>query len=244
MYNDPRLKNTYHVWFSLYGFDSHPDEITKQLGTEPTEIKVKGEFRTVGKKKPVRMLNKENIWILDSGLPRKIPVEKQLENLLDNIRPYKQNFIKIVDKYSAELNCAVYYYEANPGINLDKKILKEITELNLPLGLDIYCLAGTILELEQPKVVTHLTRHLEGADFISKYDDIKHNELNTLVNSLKEIENASSNIVGRYMHDLIWNYKPEIKDLEQTLKNISGEIRRIFNEAEKSKLLSNLIKGK
>lgn len=140
MENDPRLKNRYYAWFLITDFESRPDEITKQLGLVPTKTRIKGEYRVVGKKKPHKLQNKESQWILDSELHNNIPIEKHLEHLLKKVRPYKQNFVNIAKKYSLKLNCAIYYYEANPGISLANNILKEIAELNISLYFDIYCL--------------------------------------------------------------------------------------------------------
>ncbi len=242
MFNDPRLKNRYHAYIIVSGFESHPDEITKQVRVEPTETRVKGEFRTIGKKKPHKMLNKRNSWILESRLPRTAPIEKQIEQLLDKIKPFKQSFIEISKKYSLELTCAIYYYEANPGINLKKSTLKEIGELNLGVGLDIYCLAGTQLELEQPKVVKHLTSHLAGVKFIEKYNDDKYDENTTLVNSLKKIEEACYDTQYQ-IHNLIWNYKPLDEDFEETFNMISGELKKIQQSIRESKYLKNSIEN-
>lgn len=140
MADDPRLKNKYYAWFLVKGCDETPDIITKQLGIEPTKTYVKGEYRTVGKKKPTKVINKENLWILDSDLPTDASLEKHIERLMKKIEPYKNNFSEIANRCLLELNFAIYYYEVNPGISLDKTILKEISSLGASLNFDIYCL--------------------------------------------------------------------------------------------------------
>jgi len=239
MYNDPRLKNEYHAWLLVRSFEFHPKEITKQLGLEPTDIKVKGEYRIVGKKKPHKMLNKENLWILDSELPRNIPIEKHLEHLVNKIKPYKQNFIKIANQYSLELTCAIYYYEANPGINLDKNILKELAELNIELGLDIYCLTGTVRQLEDIKDIKYLTEQLSKVEFISKYDKDNHKEAAVIVDSLAGIEDACDRIKGLHIPDLIWEMPLDEKDYKTRFNKITEDLRQINKYIKQSKYLQS-----
>ena len=142
MVDDPKLKNEYAAWFILLGFECSPDDITQKLGVEPTETRLKGEMREIGEGKHRREKeNIENAWILRSELPRNTPIEKHIENLLNKIAPHKQNFIDVAKSYVFQFNCAIYYYEANPGILLSPTILKKAGELNIPLSFDIYCLA-------------------------------------------------------------------------------------------------------
>jgi hypothetical protein len=239
MYNDPSLKNRYYVWFAIYDFDCHPDEITKEIGITPSEIRIKGEIRTSGKKK-YKLINKQNSWRIESDLPRNIPIEKHLENVLTKLRPHTQNIIKVTEKYYAEFGCASYYYEANPGIHIDHKLLKEITDLHAEIDLDMYCLTGTVQELAQPKVVKHLTNHLKDIKFLTQYSDKKHNEVETLIGGLKEIEEAAYKIEAN-MHDLIWNYKPSDKDFEPTFKSLGNNLQNIFKNIKKSQFLTKLV---
>lgn len=241
MYNDPALKNEYHVWILISNFECHPDEITTQLGIKPTDIKIKGEYRFVDKKKTHKMLNKESLWILDSELSRNIPIEKHLEHLLNKIKPYKQNFIKIANKYSLELTCAVYYYEANPGINLKKEILKEIAELNLELGFDIYCLEGTVKQLDDIKDINHLTEQLSKVEFISNYDKENHKEAKVLVQSLSDLENACYNFLSSHLPDLIWEGKFNDEEYKIRFTKIAEDLRRIKKYINQSKYLSKLV---
>ncbi len=60
MTDDPRSKNRYYAWILVSDFECHPDEITAQLGINPTKIKVKGEYKIVGKKNPKKILIKKN----------------------------------------------------------------------------------------------------------------------------------------------------------------------------------------
>ncbi len=240
MYHDPRLENKYHAWILIRGFDVHPKEITRQIGLEPTDIEIKGEYRFVGKKKPHKMLNKENHWVLDSGLSREVSIEKQLEHLLNKIKPYKKNFTEISKKYELQLNCAIYYYEANPGINLDNNILKEITELNVGLGLDIYCLAGTISQFEYADSEKKLIKQLSQKKFISLLNDEKHNEVQALAESLIEIDKARQDL-DMHLEDLV--VFDDLTDEEYKVKfdRVTEDLRRIKKYINQSKYLKSVV---
>ncbi len=242
MYNDPRLKNEYIAWFGLFGFECLPEKITEKLGIEPTETRRKDEYRTIGKGKHERKrINKENAWLLKSELSRSVPIEKHIEHLLNKIKPYKQNFIEIAKQYSFELTAAIYYYEVNPGINLESKILKEIAELNMELGLDIYCLAGTVRQLENKKDAKHLEEQLSGVEFLSKYNEENHTEAQVLVQSLADLEDACYNFLNFHLPDLIWEGKLNDEEYKIRFNKIAEDLERIKKHINQSKYLSSLI---
>jgi hypothetical protein len=238
MYHDPRLENRYHVWLLIADFECLPDEITQQVGLKPTKTRLKGEYRTVGKKKPVKLFNKENSWILEADLPSTVSVEEQIKEILKQLKPYAQNILSLSKKYSVELNCAIYYYEANPGINLDKNLLKEVSQLNLPLNFDVYCLAGTHSQFEYPEAEKELTKQFSKVAHISKFNSEKHDEAKLLASSLIKIDKAVHDL-EMYMDDVvIWD---GLTDEEHKIKfeKVNENLRSIVKEIRKSKYLSS-----
>lgn len=242
MYKDPRLKNEYKAWFILFGFEESPDEITKQLGVTPTETRIKGEYRNISKgKHEIKRLNKENAWLLKSELSNSVPIEKHLEHLINNIKPYKQNFIDVAKRYKLQFNCAMYYYEANPGISLESNIMKEISELNIPLYFDIYCMAGTFSQFEQTNAEGELTKQFSKVRIISELSDEEHNEVKKLSESLIKIDAAQSNLKIDMEDAIIWD---ELTDEEYQTKfaKIGKDLRGLIRSIKQSKLLSMLVK--
>ncbi len=130
-------KKENHVSFVICDFECLPEEITKQIGIEPTNTWLKDEVRVVGKGK-VRI--RQNTWNLKSELPLTDSVEKHLLHLLDKLAPHKKIINELGKKYYVEFSCGLYFYEVNPGIHLDNKVIKRIAELNVKLDLDMYCL--------------------------------------------------------------------------------------------------------
>lgn len=139
LYKSDIKKINVSLWIA--GFDSSPDEITKKLGIEPTETLIKGDYRFFGKGKHlIKKLNKQNAWILKSPLSQKVKPDRHLEHILNIIQSKKQRFIEIFNKYDSRISLAIYWDYCNPGITLDKKILKELAELNIEVGFDTYYL--------------------------------------------------------------------------------------------------------
>lgn len=129
-----------HIAFCIYEFEFSPDKVTELLQMTPTEVRVKGEYRTVGKLQ-LKIPNKENGWILKSNLLLTDSVESHLKHLLKKIKEHKQAVVGLTSNYYAEFACGLYFHEINPGIHLDCSLLREISDLNINLDLDMYCLS-------------------------------------------------------------------------------------------------------
>lgn len=239
MFEEFKEKTSNHVSFVIYDFECLPDEITKKLGIEPTETRIKGEIRIIGKKKiKIKRVNKENSWHLKSDLPLTAPVENHLVNLLKKLKPRKQKITEINQKYYAEFSCALYFREANPGIHIDEKLLKEIGKLNAKLDLDMYCL-GDDNELESTKAVNLLTKLLSKVKFISQHNTDTHNEPKVIVNSLKVLEDTFENF-NIHLWDLCWG---ELSDeqYKTRFEKIGEDLKKIIKAIKQSKFLNSLI---
>jgi hypothetical protein len=240
MYHDPRLENRYHAWLLIKDFECLPKEITKQIGLEPTITRIKGEYRTVGKKKRVRLLNKNNSWVLESDLPSATSLEEQIKYLLEKIEPYRESIISLSKKYTVEFNTAIYYYEANPGFKLDKALIKKINQLNMGIYFDIYCLAGALSQFEYPEAEEELTKQFSKVTQIVKFNQDKHNEAKILAKSLIGIDKSVHNL-EMYLEDLIWDDLSE-NLYKETFGRVNENLRNIAKNIENSKYLTSEVK--
>ncbi len=128
-----------YAWFAIYNFDCKPDEISEKLGIKSTETWLKGDNKPFGKGK-IRI--RENIWKLKSTVDVKEPIEKQLQELINILRPVKDIVKSFSKKYYTEFGCAIYLNDYNSGVHLDKVIITEITDLGAELDFDIYSLVN------------------------------------------------------------------------------------------------------
>lgn len=140
--SNPKQKTENQVKYAIYDFECSSEELTKQLGLEPTESHIKGEARLVGKIKH-KVISKENTWILKSSLSVNSSVEEHILHLLKIIEPFEESFTKIAEKYYTEFSCGIHFYEVNPGIHIDNAIVRRIARLNARIDLDMYCMGNS-----------------------------------------------------------------------------------------------------
>jgi hypothetical protein len=120
-------------------FPMSPQDLTKELGIEPTNSWRTGEIGTMSK-----LPMKNNGWELGSGLELSRDFESHLKALLDKIRPYKENFIDAGKKYPAILSCIVYIYgQDRPFVGFESTSVKELAELNATIDIDLYILTSS-----------------------------------------------------------------------------------------------------
>ncbi|MDR0322617.1 MAG: DUF4279 domain-containing protein [Treponema sp.] len=67
-------------------------------------------------------------------------LEECLNILLDELEKDKEGVKKLVEKTDACINiCKYQYVSANAGIDIDKRTIQRLNELNLELMIDMYC---------------------------------------------------------------------------------------------------------
>lgn len=137
------MNNDTKVSFEIYGFDFSPQEISNQIGIEPTESWVKGDLKRSGPigKTQATIKIKENVWSLTSELGANESLENHLKHLLIKLLPHKNSLQELTQKYNTQFRSTLLYKDFDPYINLDKKILRDITDLNASLKLDFYFLS-------------------------------------------------------------------------------------------------------
>jgi hypothetical protein len=71
---------------------------------------------------------------------RSYEIEESLSILLDELEKDKEGIKKLAESTDACINiCKYQYVSANAGIEIDRKTIKRLNELNLKLFIDIYC---------------------------------------------------------------------------------------------------------
>ncbi|XWN36336.1 MAG: DUF4279 domain-containing protein [Balneola sp.] len=136
--------NKVHIYLKFYDFDIHPDEISKVLNLEPTRIGLKGEVFFIGnKKKKIQRTYSSNYW----ELKKKFEIDdKWVQEFIDEfikeiIEPKKGLIKKMIKEGDGEFSVVPYLYsEANPGFFFESNTINILSETNLPINLDIYCL--------------------------------------------------------------------------------------------------------
>ena len=136
-------KNKVHIYLKFYDFNVHPDEISKALKLEPTRKGLKGEKFYIGTKKKIERKYSSNWWQFGQkyDVNGKWPQEFIDQFTEEIIEPRKNEIKDIIAIGDGELSvCPYFYNDTNPGFHFEHRVLKAISEANLPINMDIYCL--------------------------------------------------------------------------------------------------------
>lgn len=217
----------------IYGHED-PSAISKSLGLKPDEIRRKGEIVRPGSS-PL----KQSVWVFKSKLSSAKTIEEHIDWLLKKLRPVSAQVSKMGQDYNTELSLGVYFYEVNPGISLDQKILSELGRLNLKLDLDMYCLKKRVLE--EKAQINSLEAIVNKTKIIAPLNVDRHNEGKLLSEALSAIEKLSEEIYDSLIPDLFL-YSSSL-ELEGGLKEVAVNIKRIDEAVKRSKYLSKTVRA-
>ncbi len=111
-----------------------PEQITEKLGISCDRFWRIGDFRprTIIKEKT-------NGWILDSGLPRSLPLETILGSFIKRLASYSEKIRALSLHNTVDLSCIIYC-SASPPTYFSNAIVCAIAELGANFDLDLILL--------------------------------------------------------------------------------------------------------
>lgn len=115
------------------GFSCPHEEITSEMGMEPSEAYNKGDQATYGP-------SKFSFWQLLSPLPEgDLFLDEHLDALLPILETRAREIKNISDRYKVGINCVGYFRDVNPGFHLSADMIKRVSDLRLSIDFDLYC---------------------------------------------------------------------------------------------------------
>ena len=111
-----------------------PEEITDFVG-----LSCDKSWRIGDKRGKTIIEQKNNGWILESGLAESAPLDMHIEALLQRITPYADRIRSLSSQDTVELSCVVYA-AAPPALNFSSCVIGQIGELGASLDIDLYIL--------------------------------------------------------------------------------------------------------
>ena len=115
------------------GFPVSPEQLSTELGLEPTEAWSKGDPCRWAKER------RSNGWKLSSGLEESADLEAHVNAVLHQIAPFKEKFRKVTAKYPPMLACVIYTYDGDrPAIVFERNVVMELADLNALIDIDLY----------------------------------------------------------------------------------------------------------
>lgn len=136
---DDEIINGIYVRFFIRGQDLDPDEITKNLGISPA-YKFKPGDRHGENNQSIR---KQGFWSITSGRQVKsTDLELHLEWILSQLEAVKSQLESILSnkELHAQITCVFNLFTLEWDDWLKPEMLKRITDLNIFLGISVYCL--------------------------------------------------------------------------------------------------------
>jgi hypothetical protein len=132
--------DTINLYLVIRDFEFDPDIITEKTKLEPYEIKKKGQkyITKFGKER----ISKYNSWTVMYEQKKAIFSDDAINGFIHNIiNPNKEYFKEILANAEGVLEFVYYYYYSNNmGIFFNKKFVNILSELNLTVDFDLYCL--------------------------------------------------------------------------------------------------------
>lgn len=132
------MENKSHIGFCVYEFGNDPSVVTELISFAPTKSCLAGDPMP---NHPTATWLKSK-WEFESPLPLKAPVEDHIEALLSLLEENAEGVSKVMERYAAEIRCAIYYYEegCNHGFNLSESVIARVANLGLSIDFDLYFL--------------------------------------------------------------------------------------------------------
>jgi hypothetical protein len=137
-------KSEIQVCLRVTEFECSPDEISKILSITPSNTWLKGEL--IDKTKRATIRHKQNGWeicsrLFDESLNNYSELQPHISNILDTVRPYRNNFKQLPSGSFVELSCVIYAYsEQTPAIHIDAVSVYELAYISASIDVDYYYL--------------------------------------------------------------------------------------------------------
>jgi hypothetical protein len=122
----------YSATLRIYGQDLCFEEISAQLGVEPTHVHRKGERR--GPRSPG---HREDAWHFSPGLSENESLERHIESLWKTLKPKLDYLKSLKTQYNIDVFCGYRTNCDHAGIQVSHTCLELFTALEVPFGVSI-----------------------------------------------------------------------------------------------------------
>jgi hypothetical protein len=130
--HQPPMTEDTIVRVKIISSDRTPEMITDALGVPCDDCWHSGEVRT-----HTIITEKDNGWLLHSGLPKSASLEEHIAALLNILAPYREKIRSLSCKDTVELSCVIYAARP-PALNFASSIINQLGELGASLDIDLY----------------------------------------------------------------------------------------------------------
>lgn len=127
----------HHVYFAVFGFDEHPQEISLLTGIEADDTWLRGSSFSPLFPDARRL---ENRWILSSNLDHYASHRDHFEKLLLKLERLGETLALIRERYRCGIGVSQYYFMDDPAFYLPDELVRRYQQLGFPVSFDQLCL--------------------------------------------------------------------------------------------------------
>ena len=129
------------IYLIIYDFDFDPDIITEKTELKPYKTEKKG-LKHKRKYGMEEYISESNYWEIEYKHENVQSCEEAINGFMETIiNPHKEYFREILKTANGKLLFVYYTYRStNMGIWFEKDFVNILSELNLSIDLDLYCL--------------------------------------------------------------------------------------------------------
>ncbi|QFY90034.1 DUF4279 domain-containing protein [Magnetovirga frankeli] len=121
----------------IIGESVQPDEITKQLGCNPTFSCRKGDTRHT-KNKEIRSIYRQGMWRFDAKDESPENLDKQVYYIINRVSSDIEVWNMLREQYNIDIICTLSMESYNEGMELSPGSMLALGKRGITLGLDIY----------------------------------------------------------------------------------------------------------
>jgi len=132
------LENQVFIIFSIQEFKKEHYEITSFLDIKPSKTWQKGDLKT---SKGI-IKHKSNGWALELKKTNVFHIDKFLDEVIDILIPKKEK-LDSLKNVTKKITIIVYKYKTMPSFVYNHKLISFLSDTNIELEQDIYCLTSS-----------------------------------------------------------------------------------------------------
>jgi hypothetical protein len=110
---------------------------TPEMITEAVGIRCDWCWRCGDTRKHTIITEKDNGWVLHSGLPKTASLDEHMEALLSTVKPAKAKIRHLSLDDIVEVSCVIYS-ATRPALNFGSSVIRQLAEMGASLDIDLY----------------------------------------------------------------------------------------------------------
>ena len=126
------MGNEIFVTLTIVSLKHSPEEIDAFVG-----VKCDNSWRIGDYRAKTIIKEKDNGWVVNSGLDKNASIDNHFEELLRKLSPLSEMIKLLSEENYVEVSCAVYADEI-PSLHFEKDVIHRICKLGANLDVDLY----------------------------------------------------------------------------------------------------------